>query len=164
MFVDWLPELLDETQFDNEHELIEFAYQIYLKLYVLSKPQYNGIMVNVRRVPYLGNRDQAFYHLTTSSKGETEEQRKPDIERCKRIRFPKSIIENSSDEDILVWQNKRGSRRNTLMWLKELDYLVVLKNGNGYYILTTAYIITFKHTRKKLITEYEAYIKAKVAN
>ncbi len=63
----------------------------------------------------------------------------PDLRRCERIRWVRWVIENAtSHAEIDIWQNTRVTEINTLLWLRE-EYLVVLGQRQGYWLLRTAY-------------------------
>jgi hypothetical protein len=71
--------------------------------------------------------------------GRVEDDRLPDLRRCERIRWVRWVIENAtSHAEIDIWQNTRVTEINTLLWLRE-EYLVVLGQRQGYWLLRTAY-------------------------
>ena len=49
------------------------------------------------------------------------------------------------------------------MIMKIENYIVILTDRGEYYMFITAYYIETEHRKRKLLKEYEAYIKAKTA-
>jgi hypothetical protein len=72
------------------------------------------------------------------------------------------MIEHSTDTSLSVWKNERkkpGRSRQTrvLIWLENLDYIVVLAERPREMILVTAYCTDIKSQRKKLEKERSEY-------
>ncbi len=154
----WLPALvLLEHYGGNWDEYIEAVYQYFKADFVDSTPQFENRNVGLIRYPLFQQKEFAFWHCT--SEGEEEEQRAPDIRRCERIRWPRPVIEHSTDKLVRCWPNKRGSEKRILLWFYDSDYLVVLADRGKYVLFWTAYPLTYKHTREKLAKEYEEYQK-----
>ena len=97
------------------------------------------------------------------AEGEDEANRQPDIRRMERIRFPKFVIENNQHNEILIWKNKRGKDERIVLFNEQESYVVILTNRGKYFLFITAYLVEKVHRKKKLIKEYEAYIKTKTA-
>ena len=150
---DWLPPL---ERFSGDWDsYCERLYTIFHNDFIVSKPIFQGQEVGARRLPITNGKTAAFWHLTST--GEKEDERIPDIRRCERIRWPKAFIENP--DKLKIWKNKRKNNTNICLWLDDVteNYLVVLGERDGYYLLRTAYYIEREHSRKKLQKEYEAY-------
>jgi hypothetical protein len=72
------------------------------------------------------------------------------------------MIEHSTDTSLSVWKNERkkpGRSRQTrvLIWVENLDYIVVLAERPREMILVTAYCTDIKSQRKKLEKERSEY-------
>lgn len=119
-----------------------------------SKPTFEGAPVTARREPLYDGKTGAFWHIT--SQGDIEEERIPNMRRCERIRWPKAFIEHA--DMVKAWRNTRSGEKNVCLWLEEENYLVVLGERPGYFLLRTAYFVEYEHTRRKLRKEYEAYM------
>lgn len=52
-------------------------------------------------------------------------------------------------------------KQNILIFHEGEDYLVVLRKAKDYILPWTAYLVTYKSRKEKLLKEYEAYIKSK---
>lgn len=88
----------------------------------------------------------------------------PYLRRCERIRWPKPIIENYADIDnIKLWENERKGEKRICLWVEREEYLVVLAERKGFYLLWTAYLVTEDHRKRKLEKEYCEWKKAEAA-
>lgn len=117
---------------------------------------FRGKRVSCRRGPETDGKWFGFWHLI--SEGRIEEERTPDLRRCERIAWVRWVIENAAtNPDIDIWENNRGSNTNILLWYNE-DYLVVLKKGSTYYMIVTAYCVTYENQKRKLRKERDAFI------
>ncbi len=116
---------------------------------------YDGFPVNLKRHPLSMGRDATFWHLI--SEGKSEEDRIPDMRRCERIAWPGAILRNANQPAVTAWRNVRGSEERVVLWVEEVDYLVVLAARTGYYVLWTAYLTDRAHTRRKLQKERELW-------
>lgn len=155
----WLPSLvrLEENNGDWNQYLI-VLYEIFKSDFINSKCNYRGIRIAIKRHPQIDGKETTFWHLI--SQGKDESERKPDIRRCERIRWPKPIIENVPTDDIKAWQNKHGRETRVCLWLEVAEYLVILAERNNYLLLWTAYPVTENHRKRKLQKEYEDYLKS----
>ena len=138
---DWLPDLIT---FSGEWEsFVDEVYGRFCDDFVRNKVGYEGLRVSVRRHPESLGRGFGFWHCVSA--GGLEEERIPDIERCRRIGWIRAILENANDPEIVHWNNLRGSEICHLLWFRE-EYLVVLAERNGYFLLKTAYLTDRNHT------------------
>ena len=70
------------------------------------------------------------------------------------------VIENAvAHAAIDVWQNTRGTQVNTLLWFRE-EYLVVLGQRQGYWLLRTAYCTEKSRRIAQLRKERDAFRRA----
>jgi hypothetical protein len=92
--------------------------------------------------------------------GRVEDDRLPDLRRCERIRWVRWVIENAgAHAEIDIWQNTRGTEVNTLLWFRE-EYLVVLGQRQGYWLLRTAYCTEKSGRIAQLRKERDAFRRA----
>jgi hypothetical protein len=94
-----------------------------------------------------------------TSEGMDENNRIPELRRCERIRWPKPVIEHSEDPKIKYWVSVKRNEDRIHIWLEDEDYIVVLADRTGFLLPWTAYLVNREHSRRKLIKEYEAYLK-----
>ncbi|SRR5690606_7592263 len=156
------PELILLNNFEgNFNNYINAVYEVFKTDFIDSIPIFQHLNVSVRRYPEVDGMHKTFYHIT--HQGEDEQNRTPDFRRMERIRFPKFVIENYSHNDILIWKNIRGRDERIVLFNEAENYIVILTDRGGYYMFITAYFIEQPHRKKKLLEEYENYIKAKTA-
>jgi hypothetical protein len=151
---EWLPSLVLLNQYEGDwHKYIEAVYKYFKEDFIDSRPRFVDRTVRTKRHPLYQNKEYTFWHIT--SEGKKEEDRVPDIRRCERIRWPRPIIEYCTSDFIRCWPNKRGREKRIILWCYEEDYVVVLADRKKYVLLWTAYMVTYRHTKEKLLREYE---------
>lgn len=156
------PELILLNNFEgNFNNYINAVYEVFKTDFIDSLPIFEHLNVSVRRYPEVDGMHKTFYHIT--HEGADEQNRTPDVRRMERIRFPKFVIENHKHHDILIWKNKRGRDERIVLFNEAENYIVILTDRGAYYMFITAYYIEQSHRKKKLLQEYEEYIKAKTA-
>lgn len=156
------PDLLVLNDYQgNFQNYFQAVYSIFEQDFIKSQPLYDGKKVSAQKHPEVDGIHRTFYHIT--HEGEDESNRSPDIRRMERIRFPKFHIDNSVNDEILVWENTRGKDTRVLLFNEVEGYVVILTKRPTYYLFWTAYLVTQKHRQEKLLQEYEAYKKAKTA-
>jgi hypothetical protein len=96
-----------------------------------------------------------------TSEGDDEQNRIPDMRRMERIQWPAHIINKSEHPYLKVWENTRGNKTNILIFHEKENYLVVLRKVKDYILPWTAYLIDYPSRKRKLLKEYEEYIKSK---
>lgn len=156
--IGWLPPLeMLERHGGDWSRFLDAIYRIFKRDFVDSSPSFRGIRMSLKKHPLSEGKEATFWHII--SEGSSEEDRKPDLRRCERIRWPRAIIEHDSDIDLKVWQNQRRGEDRILLLIEKESYLVVLARRKSYILLWTAYLVTEPHRRRKLIKEYESYHK-----
>lgn len=154
----WLPNLVLISDYDGDWDkYIETLYRFFRRDFFESKPSFRNVPVGITKHPYSQGKEATFWHLI--SEGKIEEERIPDFERCKRIRWPRAIIENYSDSVVQVWETMRGREKRILLRFifEKDDYLVVLAEHKGMILLITAYLVTWQSQKRKLQQEFERY-------
>lgn len=147
--------------FKNSEESLEAyidrVYEIFKSDFINTKPLFHK-RVGLKRYPLRNGREATFWHFTTF--GEKEDIRDIDIKRCERIKFPKIVIENYNDDDVKYWENERkGCEKRILLYFEKENYLVVLSDRGDFVLPWTAYPITYKNQKDKLLKEYGEYQK-----
>ena len=93
----WVPELIEYDSSSEWKEYEAALYEIFKRDFLESKPVFNGLPVSVRTDPRFDGKEEGFWHVTCrdySHKDGTPESRDPDMERCRRIKWPRAFIEN----------------------------------------------------------------------
>jgi len=148
-------DLVLKNDSETNDEYLDRVYAIFKNDFIDNKPTFFK-RVGLKKLPLRSDREATFWHFTTF--GEKEDEREIDIQRCERIRYPKNIIENFNDETIKCWKNTRGRNKNILLYFEEKNYLVVLSDRGDFVLPWTAYTITYRNQKEKLLREYERYI------
>jgi len=156
---DWLPELINLSEYSGNWEIyLEALYAIFRCDFITGRTYYQGSLVNLLKPEISEGKEATFWHII--SEGKIEEDRIIDIDRCKRIRWPKPIIVKSDTDKILcTWESQRGRENRILIRLTFLedDYLVVLIRRKRNIYLLTAYLVKYINQKRNLEQEYEAY-------
>jgi len=157
--LDWIPGLVQVADYGGDWDkYLNALYQFFRKDFIDSNPMFRGTSVGITKYPYSQGKESTFWHII--SEGNVEEDRTPDFERCKRIRWPRAIIEHCDGEaSIQVWENMHGREKRTLIRLifAENDYLIVLAWHKTTVLLVTAYLITWESQKNRLQKEYEVF-------
>ena len=159
-FPSWLPELvLLENYKGNWNIYIEVIYKFFHKDFVESRPFFQNVPIFVRYHPSYEEKGVTFWHLI--SEGDQESERTPDLRRCERIRWPRSLIENANSLDIKIWETfrpwKNQKQRRINFALNNFGYLVVIAESSKGFNLITAYHLEKSHRREKLRREFESF-------
>ena len=155
-----LPEIITlEDYRGNIQEYIEAIYQVFVHDFVHNRPFFEGRRLGLKKHPLIEGKEYTFYHFT--HEGNDEEDRIPDLRRMERMPWPAPIINNSSHKYLKVWRNQRGKHERILIFHEEEKYLVVLEDRGEYILPWTAYLVTYNNQIRRLLEEYEAYIKPK---
>lgn len=157
-----LPDLIKLENFGDDFQLFEEeVYKAFKECFIDNRPSYRGCRVGLKRMPLRNGREATYYHMVTE--GEDENNRSFAKDRMERIRWPAFIIDNSTDNVLYVWNNIRSGQLNILMYHHKESYLVVLRIRKDYLLPWTAYPVTKKHTRDKLLKEYQLSKNAEAA-
>lgn len=89
-------------------------------------------------------------------------ERVPDFRRAERLAWCRAVILNSADPRVLCWQHEEefGQTREYL-WLKEHDYVVILRPWNTrkfgtVWMITTACHLDCSNSKENLQLKYES--------
>ncbi len=137
------------------------VYNIFESHFIKNKTLFQGIHVTAQKHPEVDGIHRTFYHIT--HEGEDEDNRTPDFDRMERIRFPNFMMNSCPNDELLIWKNQRGRDTRVLIFNETEGYLVVMTERKGFNLFWTAYYIQQNHSKKKLLKEYDAYIKTKTA-
>ncbi len=164
---EWIPACIELNDSGGDwNNYLQIIYKRFCDDLVFQKVTFRGGYVAVRKIPETDGKGYGFWHCI--SEGQQEQQRIPDLERCKRIGWIRAIIEHARNDEVDYWQNNRGSERNHLLWYKE-QYLIILAERKAnvadkkYYLLKTAYCTNGSRRIEKLRKERDAYKKTDAA-
>jgi len=158
----WLPSLvLLEDSGGDWFAYVELVYSHFYADFVRERPRYEGVRLGLKRLPMHQGKEATFWHMT--SEGPDEAERRPDLRRCERIKWPRPTIEGCPHDDIKIWEEKRGgSERRIHLWCEDDDYLVVLARRKAdtaeeYLLPWTAYVVDSGHRRRNLECRYRRW-------
>lgn len=123
------------------------------------QPSYPGKRFALKRFPLTLGKEATFWHLI--QEGDIEEDRTPDLRRCERIRWPRTIIEAVETDKVRVWQSTRGNYERIVIATEDFSYVVILDDRGDYVLLWTAFCVEKEHRRKKLAREYSEWHQSK---
>ncbi len=155
------PLILLESYKGNFHEYFEAVYEVFKRDFVDSKPNYRGTKLRLKSHPFIDGKEYTFYHFTHD--GKTEDDRKPNLRRMERIAWPRPMIDNSENKSLKVWENQRRNKTRILIFHEGENYLIILEMKKKYILPWTAYYIDYPNRKRKLLAEYEEYLKTKTA-
>jgi len=152
----WLPATLELTGYNQE--TLDDLYRRFMRDLVRTKPTYSGLPVRPANMSLIRGKQRTFWHLISS--GPDDDNREIDLVRCRHIPWIASIIENCQDPNVLMWERQQKRQRRVKLWLRELDYVIILGKRPAHYDLITAFVITYDHSRRKLQREYDQWVKS----
>jgi len=160
---DWLPELIRLEGFDgndNKYEAYFNAlYDVFKNDFIDNIPSYRGKNVGLLSKGTSQGKNNNFWHIVTKKEYNIPNlhERPPYIRRCERIKWPRAIIENIPNQQILIWNELDANNIKEHLWLRNFDYVVVLIDKKSYYLFLTAYYVDSGHYRRNLQKRYDRY-------
>lgn len=140
---------------NNWDSYLETIYASFCQDFVISKLVFEDKRFALKRHPIIRGKEATFWHII--SEGDVENERLPDLRRCERIRWPRSIIDNVHSGHIKRWKNTRKGDERIVLALEDFSYVVILSDRGEYVLLWTAYCVEHEHSRRNLWKEYKAY-------
>lgn len=106
-----------------------------------------------RRILYDGsNKEEGFWHVIEKENKNVNE-RQFDIERAKRLSWIRPTLEADDKDVIIIFDFDHGSKSKGMrryVWLKELDYVIILQAKDEMFFLVTAFCVDSNWKRKDL--------------
>jgi hypothetical protein len=156
---EWLPELVEFAAHGGDwHAYEEALYACFRADFIDSTPRYPGRRWAMKRHPEYKGKEATFWHII--SEGPQEATRLPDLRRCERIRWPRSIIDACQTQRIRLWEQRRGAEKRIAIATPDFGYLVVLADRGSYVLLWTAFVVDREHQRRKLHREFLEWSRA----
>jgi len=153
----WLPAQLNLD--GTWQSILERLYKIFCDDFRYHQTKHRDLPVfyDNRIIPDGQNKEEGFWHLTERKDRESG-IRTYDPERSRRLPWARPIIESEARPEILVFDydpQVKNKRIRRFIWLKDYDYLVILKKTKKDYILLTAYYIDSDGRRRYYQGLYE---------
>ena len=157
--MEWLPDIVC-CDHRNWVEIVEGIYPIFKRDFIDSRPMLDGMEVRLREAPLLDGKDRTFWHFVTQ--GFDDRNRIPDLLRCERIAWVRSVIDHANDPRLRRWEQERQGSTNVAIALPDFEYIVFLGrrqplNGAPYFLALTAYNVDSPRKREKHRKEWQAY-------
>ncbi len=160
----WLPCLEEFNDYGDWGRYEAVLYEIFKNDFIATKPCFENKPVNIRKHPMEGNKEQAFFHVTSQDYFKDCE-RVPDMRRCERIRWIRSFIEKYKCDPtkciecqgVKVWEEEKQPKWNgnrVHLLLEEERFMVVLERRGTFFLLVTAFYLERDHTLRKKIQQY----------
>lgn len=157
MAISWLPPLVTFAEYGgNWDAYLQAIYGHFCQdFHCTPPPEFNGTTVRLKRHPMEAGKEATFWHFVST--GATEADRDIDLRRCERIRWPRALMDNVLDPELLVWDEPRGSEIRTHILCEEHRYLLVVANRSGFVLPWTGYPLDHANQVDKLIKRWKAY-------
>lgn len=156
---DWLPPLVEISDYDGDwKKYLQALYEVFSHDFVDNMPQFEERPVQNKWHPLIDGKEYTFWHCIST--GSVEKDRIPDFNKCKRIRWPRPVIEAVVNGRVRYWRNerrnkRRGKEKRVVIALEDFSYVVILaERGKGYFLLWTQYPVQQEHQRRKLEGEW----------
>jgi hypothetical protein len=152
----WLTPIIELAQFSGDwNKYNDHLFSIFKKDFIDSQPTFHGKPVFMGDQRIFNGKPECFWHVTSQTDKQTG-QRVPNMRRCERVAWIRSIIENCGGSEVWEWpkQHERELRHN--LFLENENFLVVLTERKKFYLVTAIYI-DYPHTRKRLESEYQKH-------
>lgn len=159
-------QLLEKEDSESYQSYFNRLYDVF-KEEILNKLSYNGLPIMIKEFPPEGgDKEEGFYHLTTTDYERGLNYRQPDFNRSKRLSLIKPIIENykkcpicvdDSCSGIYLWSEPfKNNKTRIYFLLQEMNYIIVLEKRTGYYLLVTAFYVK-PQNMESYFKRYEEY-------
>ena len=151
------PELLESGGDWRTYE--DLLYQEFLDTVVKRSLTFRGLPVTAPHRPEFRGKSFSFWHVISEApkpNNRNENDRLPDLERCRRIRWIAWAIEHSEEAGFSWWENRRGSETRVGIWAEGHDFAVILAKRRDYYSPKTAYCVK-ERRRADFARERDAY-------
>ncbi len=126
---------------------LEALHEVYLRTLVRGRLSFRGKELRCRRLPESRFKHFGFWHLVQA--GFPEEDRLPDVERCRRLLWVSWVIANASTDAgirVVLQTPRHGEKMPWALWLHQHDYAVIVAERKDHCLLKTAFMV---HSNKQ---------------
>jgi len=128
----WLPALASAS--GALDDAIARLYKHFTEDFKNSGCELRGVPVRFAlRIPAGERYEEVFWHLI--SKEDEAGERRFDNCRARRLPWCKAVIEHADEDAVTVWRDYVKARLRTFLWLRELDYVVVLEEVTRSHLI-----------------------------
>lgn len=163
----WLPNLLLFEDFKNDWGKYEAAlYKEFGKTIKSQNFKYQNKTVGYDKKKSSTSREEIFEHLISEEKDKNDPTagRIPDIRRCERLCWIRPILDNLGSCEIspmIYPQTLRPSDIREIIYIPELEYVIILRKGRNQYFLITAYRVEDPKRRARFEKNYKNFLNRK---
>lgn len=155
---EWLNPITELSSFNGEFShYIDHLFRFFERDFIVTRPRYENKSITFDNRQSDG-KPEGFWHIT-SSENPLSGKRNPELRRCERVEWVRAIIENSNEPQILVWKKPHKKEIRVCLFLRDFDFLVVLRELQYTFCLVTAIYIDYPNRKRKLLEEYEQYTR-----
>lgn len=153
-----LPNIENHQHYPDLPTFIGGMHSIYSIDFLLNQISFHSKKVFLKNSPsgqlYWIDYDWTFHHIVTREDKVTND-RKFDLPRAERIRFPRHYIDN--ENTLLVWTKRKGNEDKYYISDSNFEYLIILakRQLSQNFILISAFPTDGNYYRKKLKKEYQ---------
>lgn len=159
---EWLPDLFDLDVYDLDdptdlERCLDALLGVFRVDFVDASPTLIALPVRHYTGPGCGDgRGEAFWHLTTKEAVGSGSLRERDWDRCRRIRWPRPVIDAVAiPRDLRFWRTTGARQKRRLkIAFADFSYVVILEERRAEAILITAFPVVFKNYRDDLRKEW----------
>jgi len=123
----------------------EKLYTVFLETFVNAGLSFRGWPVRAQYRRATHGKHFSFWHVISEApdpRNRNEEDRIPDLDRCRRLRWIGWVIGLAGHPGVSWWENQRGRDTHVVIWAVANEFAVVLAKRKGYYTLKTAYCVS----------------------
>lgn len=145
---EWLPEPLNQEDYNDWESLEDAAYQIFCNDFIEKESLYfkkKTVKLNFEKeFREKKCREKSFYHLVKKTEDRRSRRNRNDSLRAVRIGWVRPLIENYNDKNVLYWdywESEYSGIVRIYIWLKKYRFVVILQDEPTEYLLITAYFV-----------------------
>jgi hypothetical protein len=131
-------------------------YQLFRDEFLVTPVIWRGQQVTVQREPLLNGKEEGFWHVVTETgpSGKVGD-RVPDLDRCSRILWVKTVL-TAPESEVRTFGQMRGSYQHYGIALPNFSYIVFLRQWPGKVQLKAAYYVFSSRKQARYRQEWEA--------
>ena len=159
---DNLPELIKLNQYNGDwKEYEEKLYSVFKEAFIDNTQYFLGKPIGIFTDKMYNNKEKTFWHVI--SEGPSEFERNPELRRCERVGWINTIVNLiycNNCEEIYKWKYRHSNKKfRYKIWCRKTNFIVILEERKNTFMLMTAYIVKYNHTKEKLEREYTKAVK-----
>jgi hypothetical protein len=157
----YLPERKEISQYNGSWpDYVNALYAIFKHDLINNDVIFDGKRVDIIHQEIFDGKEKSFWHIVSEavSKGDTDNDRIPNLERASRVPWIRPMIQGGDCEHYFkydLWHDKTNKIR-THIFCEETGFIVIIEDRGKYYKLITAFLLDEKMLQKEL-KRYKRY-------